>query len=134
MSNNPIKENIDIINNFSQDFFTKVNFVNEKTKTVSADLDTILEDERKNAVYLQNLEKKVSEDELTNILKSLVNFRIILNEKYDEYSRLLEDNKNRINKISSSIKDNTEIIDNIYNILTFLNDNIANIDSKINNK
>jgi len=131
MSNNPIKDNIDIINNFSSDFFTKVNFVNEKIKTVSTDLDTILEDERKNAVYLQNLEKKVSEDELTNILKSLVNFRIILNEKYNEYNGLLEENKNRINKISSSIKDNKEIIDNIYNILTFLNDNISVIDNKM---
>lgn len=127
-----IKDDIQLINVFSKDFYNKTNIITNRIEDTLFKLDKIIEEENKNEVFLNDLEKKVCDDELTKILKLLCNYKLNLNDKLNEYTYIVDINTKKINNISNNIKNNKDIIDNIYKIVNILDENTSNIESKIN--
>ena len=59
-----LKKDIDLINNFSAEFFNKTNIISSKINNTLQKMDSIIHEEKQNEVYLTNLEKKVATEEL----------------------------------------------------------------------
>jgi uncharacterized coiled-coil DUF342 family protein len=126
-----IKDNIDIINNFSSNFYAKINVTNSNTITMINNISNNIDNENKNYEILDNIEKKISDKELVDIFKSFINYKIVLNEKYNAYNNIIDKNRSKIVNISTVIKENKEIIDNVYNIINELEKDLNAISNKI---
>lgn len=126
-----VKDNIEIINNFSSNFYAKINVTNNNTINMINNISNNIENENNNYIILENIEKKISDKELEDIFKSLINYKIALNEKYNAYNNIIDKNRNKIVNISNVIKENKEIIDNVYNIINELEKDLNNISNKI---
>jgi len=128
------KENIEILNTFSKEFFSMNNIINEKISLISSKLDTFIEEEKKKENVLNILESKITAIELGNVLKTLVEQRVILNNKYNELNTIIVNNNKKIEMISSTIKENKQIIDSIYKIVGVLDENINTINTTVDNR
>lgn len=126
-----IKDNIDIINNFSSNFYAKINTTNSNAIYMISNINNNIENENSNYVILDNIEKKISDKELEDIFKSFINYKITLNEKYNTYNCIIDKNRKKIVNISNVIKENKEIIDNVYNIISELERDLNAISNKI---
>jgi DNA repair ATPase RecN len=125
-----LKQDIDLINNFSAEFYNKTNTVSTKLATSIQKTDTVINEEKKNEQYLSNLEKKVSDIELSKIMETLQNYQSVLDDKQSEYSKLLENNSKKIQNVSGTIRKNKEIIDNIYELMSNIENKVANMEPK----
>lgn len=128
------KENVELLNTFSKEYFSMNNQINEKISQISAKLDTFIEEEKKKENVLNILDSKITAIELGNVLKTLVEQRVMLNNKYDELNTIIVNNNKKIEMISSTIKENKQIIDSIYKIVGVLDENINTINTTIDNK
>jgi chromosome segregation ATPase len=126
------KENIELLNNFSKEFFSTNNVINDKISAISSKIDALVEEEKKKDNILSILESKITAIELGNTLKQLVEQRVSLNDKYTELNNIIVNNNKKIEIISNTIKDNKQIIDSVYKIIGVLDDNINNINNTIN--
>ena len=118
----------------SSNFYSKTNFIGNKLNSTLQKIDGVIIEERNNNIYLTNLEKKVSGDELKKISEALQNYKKMLSEKYTEYNQLLSSNTSKITSISELIRNNKSLIDNVYDLVAHLQDNTATIDSRLVNK
>lgn len=128
------KENVELLNTFSKEYFSMNNQINEKISQISAKLDTFIEEEKKKENVLNILDSKITAIELGNVLKTLVEQRVMLNNKYDELNTIIVNNNKKIEMISSTIKENKQIIDSIYKIVGVLDENINTINTTIDNR
>ena len=126
-----LKKDIDLINSFTSDFFNKTNSISSKISTTLQKMDNIINDEKQNEVYLNNLEKKIATQELSTIQKALQNYKDSLTKKYAEYNSLIENNSQKIANVSNTIRNNKELIDNVYQLVSNLNDTTETIETKI---
>lgn len=129
LSNN--QANIQLLNEFSKDFFSTNNAINDKINAMIAKLDTMIEEEKKKENVLNILESKITPVELGNTLKQLVEHRVILNDKYNEYNTIIINNNKKIELISNTIRDNKQVVDSVYKIIGVLDDNINVINNTI---
>lgn len=127
-----IKKDIDLINSFSTDFYTKNNQIIGKINSVMSKLDTIISEEKQNETYLRNLQQKVTDSELNNILKTFLTYKQDIENKNTEYNKLIENNKQFINDISKSLRDNDTIIKTVYDTVKSIEDTTTNIEAKLN--
>lgn len=127
-----IKKDIDLINSFSSDFYSKNNNVILKIGTIVSKLDAIIAEEQQNERYLKNLQSKVSNDELNNTLKSFLKLREDIEKKSNDYNYLIENNKKLISEISTSIKNNDVLVQNINQTVKNIEETTFNIESKLN--
>jgi hypothetical protein len=125
------KENIDLLNNFSKEFFSTNNIINDKISAISSKIDALIDEEKKKDNILSILESKITAIELGNTLKQLVEQRVSLNDKYTELNTIIVNNNKKIEMISTTIKDNKQIIDSIYKIIGVLDENINNINTSV---
>lgn len=125
------KENIELVNNFSKEFFSTNNAINEKVVSMFSNVEKMIEEEKKKELILNVLETKINSIELGNILKQLVENRSILIDKYNELNGLLINNNKKIEVISNTIRENRQIIEGVYKIIGNLDDNINNINQSI---
>jgi predicted phage tail protein len=125
------KENIDLLNNFSKEFFSTNNIINDKISAISSKIDALVDEEKKKDNILSILESKITAIELGNTLKQLVEQRVSLNDKYTELNTIIVNNNKKIEMISTTIKDNKQIIDSIYKIIGVLDENINNINTSV---
>jgi|LakMenEpi03Aug12_release.lakeMendotaPanAssembly.Ray.scaffolds.fasta_scaffold188468_3 hypothetical protein len=125
------KENIDLLNNFSKEFFSTNNIINDKISAISSKIDALVDEEKKKDNILSILESKITAIELGNTLKQLVEQRVSLNDKYTELNTIIVNNNKKIELISTTIKDNKQIIDSIYKIIGVLDENINNINTSV---
>lgn len=129
LSNN--QANIQLLNEFSKDFFSTNNAINDKINAMIAKLDTMIEEEKKKENVLNILESKITPVELGNTLKQLVEHRVILNDKYNEYNTIIINNNKKIELISNTIRDNKQVVDSVYKIIGVLDENINAINNTI---
>lgn len=129
-----LKKDIDLINNFSSDFFNKTNVISTKINSTLQKMNAIINEEKQNDVYLTNLEKKVATEELNKILDALQNYKATLSTKYDEYNTLIENNGNKIANISAAIRNNKNLIENVYTLVGSLQETTTSIETKIQAK
>lgn len=129
-----IKEDIDLINTFSSDFFTKTSTIGTQIGESMQKLDTVIADEKTNEIYLTNLEKKASDKELTNIHQSLETYKNVLEEKYKAYINVIEGNSKKIRVVSDVINNNKQLINSIYKLMNDIETQINTIDSKLGYK
>lgn len=127
------KDNIELLNTFSKDFFSTHNVINEKISAIAAKIDILIEEEKKNDNILTILQSKITATELGNNLKNLVSQRVILNDKSNELNTLRINNSKKIELITNSIKENKQLIDSVYKIISLLDENINNINDTISN-
>lgn len=128
------KDNIELLNTFSKDFFSTNNVINEKISAMTAKIDVLLEEEKKKDNILSVLESKITAIELGNALKQLVEQRVSLNDKYNELNNIIINNNKKIELISNTIRDNKQIIDSIYKVIGVLDENINNINQTVNSR
>jgi hypothetical protein len=128
------KENIELLNTFSKEFFSTNNVINEKITAISAKIDALVEEEKKKDNILSILESKITAIELGNTLKQLVEQRVSLNDRYTELNNIIVNNNKKIEMISNTIKDNKQIIDSVYKIIGVLDENINNINNTIDSR
>lgn len=123
------KDNIELLNTFSKDYFSID--INERIiKTISKMDEMIIEEDKKTEV-LNILESKINPIELEASLNQYNEYKKVLTEKYNEYTNIILANNKKIEMISNVIKDNKEIVDNIYSIIGLLDNNINSISQKI---
>lgn len=128
------KDNIDLLNSFSKDFFSTNNVINEKISAISSKIDLLVEEEKKKENILSILESKITAIELGNILKQLVEQRVSLNDKYTELNNVIINNNKKIELISTTIRDNKQIIDSIYKVIGVLDENINSINTTVSSR
>lgn len=128
------KDNIDLLNSFSKDFFSTNNVINEKISAISSKIDLLVEEEKKKENILSILESKITAIELGNILKQLVEQRVSLNDKYTELNNVIINNNKKIELISTTIRDNKQIIDSIYKVIGVLDENINSINNTVSSR
>ena len=121
------KDNIDLLNNFSKEFFNTNNIITEKITAISSKIDTLLEEEKKKDNVLAILESKITAIELGNTLKHLVEQRVMLNDKYSELNKKIE-------MISNTIRENKQIVDSVYKVIGVLDENINTINTSISSR
>jgi hypothetical protein len=125
------KDNIELLNNFSKEFFNTNNIINEKITAISTKIDSLLEDEKKKDNVLSILESKITAIELGNTLKHLVEQRVSLNDKYTELNNVIINNNKKIEMISNTIRENKQIVDSVYKVIGILDENINTINTSI---
>lgn len=128
------KENIDILNTFSKEFFSTNNVINEKINNILAKIDALTVEEKQKENLLNILESKITPIELGNTLKQLVEQRVMLNDKYNDLNNTIINNNKKIEMISNTIKDNKQIVDSVYKIIGVLDDNINSINNTLNTR
>ena len=126
-----LQQDIDLINKFYSEYFNKTNTINTNITTVVQKLDSVIEEEKQNKVFLSNLQNKISESDLDNTYKTLLTLSDTLNKKYQEYNLLIEGNAKKINEISSVLKEHDNLIKNIYDEIHSLNNMMIIINNKL---
>jgi hypothetical protein len=122
-----LKDDIDLINNFSADFYSKTNTLTHKINETIQKTERVIQDEKQNNIYLVNLEKKVTDIELSNVMETLQNFQKTLEDKQIECNSLLEENSKRISQVSHIIRNNKNLIDDIYLLMNSLDAKVSNL-------
>ncbi len=122
-----LKEDIDLINHFSADFYSKTNTITNKISETIQKTEKVIHDEKQNNVYLSNLENKVSDMELNNVLQTLQTYQDALENKQAECNTLLESNSKKISNISTMIRNNKNTIDNIYALMNNLEEKVSSL-------
>jgi len=125
-----LKTEIDFINEFTNNFFNKISTLNSKTSETMKKINGIIDVEKNNKDFLDNLEKSLTESELTSITQNLESNLRIMNEKQKEYITLIKSNSDKISQLSQFIRDNQSVIDNITNLSNALDNNIALFNGK----
>lgn len=128
------KENIDILNTFSKEFFSTNNVINEKINNILSKIDALTVEEKQKENLLNILESKITPIELGNTLKHLVEQRVMLNDKYNDLNNTIINNNKKIEMISNTIRDNKQIVDSVYKIIGVLDDNINSINNTLNTR
>lgn len=128
------KENIDILNTFSKEFFSTNNVINEKINNILSKIDALTVEEKQKENLLNILESKITPIELGNTLKQLVEQRVMLNDKYNDLNNTIINNNKKIEMISNTIRDNKQIVDSVYKIIGVLDDNINSINNTLNTR
>ena len=123
------KDNIELLNNFSKDYFSID--INERIINTISKMDEMILEEGKKTEVLNILDSKINSIELETTLTQYNEYKKILTEKYNEYTNIILTNNKKIEMISNVIKDNKEIVDNIYSVIGLLDNNINNITKKI---
>jgi len=123
------KDNIELLNTFSKDYFS-IN-INDKVINSITKMDEMILEEEKKTEVLNILDSKINPIELESTLNQYTEYKKILTEKYIEYTNIIVANNKKIEMISNVIKDNKEIVDNIYTIIGILDSNIDSIAKKI---
>jgi hypothetical protein len=123
------KDNIELLNTFSKEYFS-IN-INERIIDTINKMDEMIIEEKNKADVLNILESKINSIELDATLNQYKEYKKILTEKYNEYTSIIVANNKKIEMISNVIKDNKNIVDNIYSIIGLLDSNINNITQKI---
>ena len=131
MSIDSLKQDIDLINEFSANYTNKTATLNTKLINTLQNLDAVLNDERQNEAYLSGLQNKLSEIELQNSLQNLLKLKETLNTKFNDYNNIIQNNTKRINEISIAIKQNKELLNNIYSLVKTLEHDTGIIDEKL---
>lgn len=131
MSADDLKQDIDLINGFANDYSTRSTLINQKITNTIQNLDKIINEEKQNDLFLSNLQNKVTEAELNNTLKSLLQLRDTLANKFSEYNTIIQSNTKKINQISSVIKENKTLISNVFDVMKKLDENISIVDEKL---
>lgn len=126
-----IKKEIDLINNFSMDFYAKNNTIISKMNSVMLRLDQIITDEKKNDTHLQTLKDKVSDSELNRTMVTMFEYKESIDKKSTEYTSLIENNKRLIHEISETIKNNESVIRTISEIVKSLEDSTTSLERKL---
>lgn len=126
-----IKKEIDLINNFSMDFYAKNNTIISKMNSVMLRLDQIITDEKKNDTHLQTLKDKVSDSEFNRTMVTMFEYKESIDKKSTEYTSLIENNKRLIHEISETIKNNESVIRTISEIVKSLEDSTTSLERKI---
>jgi len=125
-----LKTEIDFINEFTNNFFNKISTLNSKTSETMKKINGIIDVEKNNKDFLDNLEKSLTESELTLITQNLESNLRIMNEKQKEYITLIKSNSDKISQLSQFIRDKQSVIDNITNLSNALDSNIALFNGK----
>jgi len=128
------QSNIELLNNFSKDFFSTNNAINEKISSLLSKMDTMIDEEKKKEHVLNILESKITAIELGNTLKQLVEHRVLLNDKYNDFNNTIMNNNKKIEMISTTIRDNKQIIDSVYKVIGVLDENINTINNTISSR
>jgi len=128
------QSNIELLNNFSKDFFSTNNAINEKISSLLSKMDTMIDEEKKKEHVLNILESKITAIELGNTLKQLVEHRVLLNDKYNDFNNTIMNNNKKIEMISTTIRDNKQIIDSVYKVIGVLDENINTINTTISSR
>jgi hypothetical protein len=128
------KDNVELLNSFSKEFFNTNNIINEKITAISAKIDNLVEEEKKKDNVLSILESKITAIELGNTLKHLVEQRVVLDNKYNELNNIIVNNNKKIEMISNTIRENKQIVDSVYKIIGVLDDNINTINTSITSR
>lgn len=123
------KDNIELLNTFSKDYFS-IN-INDKVISSITKIDEMILEEEKKTEVLNILDSKINPIELESTLNQYTQYKKLLTEKYIEYTNIIIANNKKIEMISNVIKDNKDIVDNIYSIIGILDINIDNIAKKI---
>jgi hypothetical protein len=123
------KDNIELLNTFSKDYFS-IN-INDKIINSIKKMDEMIVEEDKKTDVLNILESKINAIELEATLNQYTQYKQILTEKYIQYASIIVANNKKIEMISNVIKDNKEIVNNIYSIIGILDNNIDSITKKI---
>jgi len=123
------KDNIELLNTFSKDYFSID--INERIINTINKMDEMIIEEGKKTEVLNILDSKINSIELETTLGQYNEYKRILTEKYNEYTNIILTNNKKIEMISNVIKDNKEIVDNIYSVIGLLDSNINNITQKI---
>lgn len=126
-----IKKDIDDINKFSSEFYNKTNAIIERVNAVNQRIDNIIKEEQQNEIYLSNLKQKVSTTHLNNVMKSLLKFKDDIEKKNEQYVNIIESNKKLIAETSLSIRDNSTIINTIYELVDNLDGKATELEKKI---
>lgn len=125
------QENVELLNTFSKDFFTTNAVINDKISTILSKMDAMIDEEKKKEHVLNILESKITAIELGNTLKQLVEQRVLLNDKYNDFNNTIMNNNKKIEMISNTIRDNKQIIDSVYKVIGILDENINTINNTI---
>lgn len=123
------KDNIELLNSFSKDYFSID--INERIINTITKMDEMIKEEGNKTEVLNILDSKINSIELEATLNQYNEYKRILTEKYNEYTNIILANNKKIEMISSVIKDNKDIVTNIYSIIGLLDNNINNITQKI---
>jgi hypothetical protein len=122
-----LKDDIDLINVFSSDFYNKTNLITNKISETIQKTERVIQDEKQNNVYLSNLEKKVTDIELNLVKETLQTYQKTLEDKQIECNTLLEDNSKKISQVSNIIRNNKNLIDDIYSLMNNLDAKVSNL-------
>lgn len=128
-----IKKDIDEINKFSSEFYNKTNAIIERVNAVNQRIDNIIKEEQQNEIYLSNLKQKVSTTHLNNVMKSLLKFQDDIEKKNEQYVNIIENNKKLIAETSLSIRDNSTMINTIYELVDKLDGKTTELEKKMSN-
>jgi len=128
------QSNIELLNNFSKDFFSTNNAINDKISSLLTKMDAMIDEEKKKEHVLNILESKITAIELGNTLKQLVEHRVLLNDKYNDFNNTIMNNNKKIEMISTTIRDNKQIIDSVYKVIGVLDENINTINTTISSR
>jgi arsenate reductase-like glutaredoxin family protein len=120
-----LKKDIEFINDFTTNFFNKINALNTKTSEAMQKLNSIIEVEKNNQGFLNNLESSLTDSELTTISQNLESHLKIMNEKQKEYITLIKTNGDKIAQLSQFIREKQSVIDHITKLSNTLDSNIA---------
>lgn len=120
-----LKKDIEFINDFTTNFFNKINALNTKTSEAMQKLNSIIEVEKNNQGFLNNLESSLTDSELTTISQNLESHLKIMNEKQKEYITLIKTNGDKIAQLSQFIREKQSVIDHITKLSNALDSNIA---------
>jgi hypothetical protein len=122
-----LKDDIDLINVFSSDFYNKTNLITNKISETIQKTERVIQDEKQNNIYLSNLEKKVTDIELNNVKETLQTYQKTLDDKQIECNSLLQDNSKKISQVSNIIRNNKNLIDDIYSLMNNLDTKVSNL-------
>lgn len=112
-----IKGDINSINEFTTNFFNKVNTLDKNVLEAIEKLDSIIETEIKNDKFLTSLESGISDEELNKLLENVKNQQNEITQKQKEYLNMVEKNSMNIMKIRKSLDEKKERIEEIFRLM-----------------
>ena len=109
-----MKDDIQKINNFATDFFTKTGNIEESVKETLEKLDKISQIEKQNQLFLNDLCSKLEDPDLDNLMENLQLFQEKVTTKQKDYLTTIETNSQSIHKIKGLIETKKDKIAKIF--------------------